>query len=140
MNKEEFVKENVKQYYWSEDINCTTTTLKVLAKYFNITLDEQLIDGAVGMHGAGEYGAQCGLVDAVLIFLGIYGRKRNIAKDDIILYCHEFARQFEEKFKSLQCSTLRPEGFNSSNPPHLCESLTCNVIEFSMQYISRIKV
>mgnify|MGYP000350119222 CR=1 FL=1 len=140
MQKEEFVQKKVKEYYWEEDVNCATTTLKVLAEHFGIKLEEQIIDCAVGMHGAGEYGAQCGLVEGVLMFLGIYGRKRNIPKDDIILYCNEFAKQFEEKFNSLQCSILRPEGFHSNNPLHLCEPLTCNTLEFSIEYISKLKV
>ena len=136
MNKETFIKDNVKQYYWEEDVNCATTTLKILAKHFGITLDEQIIDCAIGMHGAGEYGAQCGLVEGVLMFLGIYGRKKGVNKDDIVLYCNEFARQFETVFKSLQCSTLRPEGFHIDNAPHLCEPLTRDSVKFSIDFIS----
>jgi len=140
MQKEEFIRTNVKKYYWQEDINCATTTLKVLSEYYEIKLDNQIIDCAVGMHGAGEYGAQCGLVEGVLMFLGIYGRQRGLSKDNIILYCNEYAKQFEENFTSLQCSELRPEGFNASNPPHLCESLTCNAIKFSIDYISKLRI
>jgi len=31
----------------------------------------QLLDAAVGMHGAGKYGAQCGLVEGSLMFIGL---------------------------------------------------------------------
>ena len=140
MQKEEFIKSNVKEYYWQEDINCATTTLQVLAKYYEIKLDQQILDSAIGMHGAGEYGAQCGLVEGVLMFLGIYCRKHSVPKDDIIMYCNEYARQFEKNFNSLQCSVLRPEGFNPNNSPHLCESLTCNTIKFSIEYISKLRI
>jgi C_GCAxxG_C_C family probable redox protein len=140
MQKDEFIKTNVKEYYWQEDVNCATTTLKVLSKYYEIKLDEQIIDSAIGMHGAGEYGAQCGLVEGVLMFLGIYCRKKGVPKDEIILYCNEFAKQFEKNNSSLQCSVLRPEGFHPDNPAHLCESLTCNTIKFSIEYISKLKV
>ena len=137
--RKKFVEDKVKKYYWSDDINCATTTIKILAEHFDIKLDNQVIDCAIGMHGAGEYGAQCGLLEGVLMFLGIYGREKNVKKDDIILYCNEFAKQFEQKFKSLQCSELRPEGFSLNNPAHLCEPLTCNSVEFSIEYISQLK-
>ena len=140
MNQEIFIKEKVKECYWEEDVNCATTTLKVLSEHFGITLDKQIIDCAIGMHGAGEYGAQCGLVEGVLMFLGIYGRKKEVTNHDIILYCNEFAKQFEKKFSSLQCSVLRPEGFHLDNPPHLCETLTLDSIKFSIDFISKLKV
>jgi len=140
MKKQEFIEERVKEYYWEEDVNCATTVLKVLSEHFGVKLDTQIIDCAIGMHGAGEYGAQCGLVEGVLMFLGIYGRKKNMPKDDIVLYCNEFAKQFEKKFSSLQCSVLRPEGFHQDNPPHLCEPLTRDTVDFSIDFISKLKV
>lgn len=33
---------------------------------------------------------------------------------------------------------LRPTGFSESDPPHMCEKLTCNGIEFAYQYILEI--
>jgi C_GCAxxG_C_C family probable redox protein len=140
MQKEKFIQSKVKEYYWQEDVNCATTTLKVLSDHFGLKLSPQILDCAIGMHGAGEYGAQCGLVEGVLMFLGIYGREKKVPKDDIILYCNEFAKQFEKNFKSLQCSVLRPEGFHPDNPPHLCETLTCNTVQFSIEFISKLKV
>lgn len=140
MNQETFIKAKVKEYYWEEDANCATTILKVLAEHFGIQLNEQTIDCTIGMHGAGEYGAQCGLVEGVLMFLGLYGRKREVSNHDVILYCNEFAKQFEKEFSSLQCAVLRPEGFHVDNPPHLCETLTCNTIKFSIDFISKLKM
>lgn len=140
MKKETFIQSKVKEYYWHEDINCASTTLKILAEHYDVKLDAQILDCAIGMHGAGEYGAQCGLVEGVLMFLGIYGRQRNIAKEDIVMYCNEFAKQFEKNFNSLQCSDLRPEGFALDNPPHLCEPLTQSSLQFSIEYISKLKM
>lgn len=48
------------------------------------------------------------------------------------------ASAFEETFGSLRCLELRPTGFSESAPPHLCENLTCNGIEFAYQYILEI--
>ncbi|WP_457570976.1 C-GCAxxG-C-C family (seleno)protein [Desulfovulcanus sp.] len=139
MKTEEFVKIRVSKYYWNDDINCVTTTLKILSEVFEIKLNKQIIDAAIGMHGAGEYGAQCGLVEGTLLFLGIFGRENNIPDNIIVDYCREFANQFENEFKSLQCSILRPESFHPDNLPHLCEPLTCKAVEFSINFISALR-
>ncbi len=139
MKTEEFVKTRVFKYYWKDDINCATTTLKILSEVFEIELNKQVIDAAIGMHGAGKYGAQCGVVEGTLMFLGIFGRENNIPDNIIVDSCREFANQFENEFNSLQCSILRPEGFHPDNPPHLCEPLTCKAVEFSINFISALR-
>ncbi len=139
MKSDEFVKRKVSKYYWKDDMNCAATTLKILSEAFEIELNKQIVDAAIGMHGAGEYGAQCGLVEGTLMFLGIFGRENNIPHNIIVQSCREFAKQFENKFNSLQCSILRPEGFHSDNPPHICEPLTCKAVEFSIKFISTLR-
>ncbi len=130
------IKARVKEYYWEYDYNCAITTLKILAEIFSVKLSDQVVCAAVGMHGAGKYGAQCGLVEGALMFLGIIGKERQLPEETIIDQCREFARQFEEKFHSLLCSSLRPQGFREDDPPHLCEELTCNAMEFSRDFVS----
>jgi len=127
----------VQDYYWNHDLNCATTTLKILAEIFEVNLSEQIINAAIGMHGAGQYGAQCGLVEGMLMFLGIIGREQQIPDATIVDKCREFAQQFENEFQSLSCKKLRPEGFSEDNPPHLCEKLTCNAIEFNRNFVIR---
>ncbi len=136
MKTEELVHARVRQYYWQDDVNCATASLKILSEVFSIELSDQVIDAALGMHGAGEYGAQCGLVEGTLMFLGIIGRARGIADADIVGSCSEFAGQFESRFQSLLCSVLRPEGFHRCNPPHLCEELTCDAIKFAIDFVT----
>ena len=70
------VRNAVHNYYWIDDINCATATLKILSKAFSINISPQVIDSAIGMHGAGKYGAQCGLVEGSLMFIGIYGKSQ----------------------------------------------------------------
>ena len=135
MELELFVKQRVYKYYWELDINCATTMLKVLAEFFEIELNPQVIDSAVGLHGAGGYGAQCGLVEGTLMFLGIWGKQKALTEERIIELCKEFAQRFEEEFGSLQCRILRPEGFKPDNPPHLGEPLTNRAIHFSINFI-----
>ncbi|MBN2283487.1 MAG: C_GCAxxG_C_C family protein [Deltaproteobacteria bacterium] len=131
-----FVQEKVKTYYWDNDFNCATTSLLILSEIFDVPLTDQVLDSVLGMHGAGEYGAQCGLVEGTLLFLGIIGRCTGIPDDEIILGCKEYAGRFEEQYSSLLCRELRPEGFSEDNPPHICESLTCRAICFAIEFVS----
>jgi len=135
MELNKLIDERVHEYYWEQDLNCATTMLKVLAEIFEVKLNYQVIDAAISMHGAGKFGAQCGLVEGSLMFLGIFGRKRGIAQEDIIGTCYNFAHQFQDIFGSLVCRELRPEGFNKDNPPHLCEDITKRALEFTTNYI-----
>lgn len=58
--------------YWNKDLNCANTTLECLSSIFETQVDSQLYKAAVGLHGAGGYRAQCGLVEGVLLFIGLY--------------------------------------------------------------------
>lgn len=137
MTKAEFVRGWVHEYYWEADLNCATTALKTLAEFFSIDLHEQIIDAAVGMHGAGQFGAQCGLVEGTLLFLGILGKAKGVSKEEIVETCREFAKRFEMRFSSLQCRILRPQGFKPDNPPHLCEALSREALLFSIDFIAK---
>ncbi len=136
MENRDYIKAKVNKYYWQDDINCATTNLMILSEIFSIELSEQVIDAALGMHGAGKYGAQCGLVEGTLMFLGIIGRSKGIPDDKIVDSCNEFAQQFENRFQTLLCKVLRPEGFHQDNPPHLCEELTCEAVMFNVGFIN----
>lgn len=135
METKDFVRTRVNKYYWQDDLNCATTNLKILSEIFSIELSEQVIDAALGMHGAGKYGAQCGLVEGTLMFLGIIGKGNGISDDKIVDFCNGFAKQFENRFQTLLCKVLRPEGFHQDNPPHLCEKLTCEAVMFNVGFI-----
>lgn len=132
------IKEKVAHYYWKDDLNCATTNLKILAEIFNIELSEQVINAAIGMHGAGKYGAQCGLVEGTLMFLGIFGIENDISEEVIVAHCREYAQRFESEFNSLSCAVLRPEGFTKDNPPHLCEQLTCEAVKFNQMFLAEV--
>ena len=136
MPSDNFVTARVRQYYHYDDHNCAVTTLQILAEKFSVNLHDQVLDAALGMHGAGGFQAQCGLVEGALLFMGIYGRTQNIADEQIITWCKQFASDFEKNFASLQCRELRPEGFTPDNPPHLCEKLTCRANEFAIAFIA----
>ncbi len=137
MKIEEYIKERVSDYYWRENVNCATTMLNTLAELHEIDLDRQVIHSAIGMHGAGGFGAQCGLVEGSLMLIGILGKEKGVPKEEIIHVCYCFAQEFEEKFGSLSCKKLRPQGFKADNPPHLCEGLTNQAVQFTAEYLER---
>ena len=135
-NISNIVKEKVSQLYWIDDRNCATTALYILSEIFKIELYDQTVDAALAMHGAGKYGAQCGLVEGTIMFIGIFGRQLRVQDHVTIGACAEFAETFESMFGSLLCKGLRPEGFKTDNPPHICEQITCEAIEFAVLHIS----
>ena len=134
----EYIINRVHELYWNEDINCARTTIICLSELFEISLEPQTIWSAVGLHGAGGYRAQCGLVEGALMFIGIYLHMLGKTEDEIVSDCYNFASSFDNTFGSLRCLGLRPTGFSESDPPHMCEKLTCNGIEFAYQYILEI--
>lgn len=127
----------VHQAYWDQNWNCAVTTLCILAEAFDVALDQQVLNAAVGMHGAGGYRAQCGLVEGALMFIGILGEARELSDDEVVKMCYNLAEAFEGRFGSLLCRDLRPEGFKPNNPPHLCEELTCSAIRFAIHFIAQ---
>lgn len=134
----EWIKNRVHQLYWNEDINCARTAIICLSELFEITVEPQTIWSAVGLHGAGGYRAQCGLVEGTLMFMGIYLHVLGKAEDEIVSACYHFADTFDNAFGSLRCFELRPTGFSENDPPHMCEKLTCRGIEFSYRYLLEI--
>lgn len=135
MIQEEYIREKVHTYYWNEDVNCAIVMLNILTELHDLKLDLQVIDSAVGMHGAGGFGAQCGLVEGSLMFIGIWGKKNGLLTEKIVDLCYCFAKDFEQEFGSLSCSKLRPQGFNAHNPPHLCEGLSNKAVNFTAEYL-----
>lgn len=130
-----YIKERVHQLYWNNDINCARTMLICLSELFEITLEKQTITAAIGLHGAGGFRAQCGLVEGGLMFIGIYYELQGKTEEEIASLCFEYAKAFERKFGSLRCYDLRPNGFTPNDPPHMCEKLTCDAIDFAYHFI-----
>jgi hypothetical protein len=138
-DRTKIIRQRVSQFYWEHDRNCATTALSILSEIFGIELHSQTIDSALAMHGAGKYGAQCGLVEGALMFMGIWGRHKRREDRLVIDACRDFAGKFEARFGSLLCRELRPQGFGRENPPHLCEGITCEAIEFAALYIENLQ-
>lgn len=137
MDTQSFITNFVHASYWEHDVNCARTTLGALAHLSGILLAEQTLQAAIGLHGAGGFRAQCGLVEGTLMFLGIDGAQRGMSEHDIADRCRRFAEAFTATFSSLRCCDLRPGGFTENDPPHACETLTDQAIDFAWAFISR---
>jgi len=133
----DMIKERVHELYWKYDINCARTALTCLCEIFHVNLEVQTLNAAIGLHGAGGYRAQCGLVEGALMFIGIYFSQKGKSDSEIAALCYQFADEFSERYGSLKCYDLRPNGFSKNDPPHACEQLTYETIEFSCEYIRK---
>jgi C_GCAxxG_C_C family probable redox protein len=129
------IREMVHQRYWELDINCARTTLSCLSELTDTSVNSQTMHSAIGLHGAGGYRAQCGLVEGSLMFMGIFFDLKEKSDREISDICYQFAEEFTKKFSSLRCCELRPNGFQENDPPHACEELTGNAIEFTYNFI-----
>ena len=136
MQYRDYINERVHGLYWNDDLNCATTTLITLSEIFQINLGSQIINAAIGMHGAGKYGAQCGLAEGSVMFLGILGKEKGLENEEIVTRCYNFAKEFEKEFGSINCRDLRPQGFKPDNPSHLCEEITKKAIAFTLNYLN----
>lgn len=132
----ELINTRVHDYYWREDLSCAVTTLKILSELFYKELQPQVLDAAFGLN-AGRCGSQCGLLEGTLLFIGSYGKYKDINNAQITEMCREICTQFQARFGSLLCNELRPQGFKPENPPHLCENITKQAIAFSAEYIGQ---
>jgi C_GCAxxG_C_C family probable redox protein len=129
----------VHEFYWEQDINCARTCLLTLGNLFDYKIEEQTVQAAIGLHGAGGFRAQCGLVEGALMFMGCYFSSRGKTDDEIAALCYGFADSFTKGFGSLRCFDLRSNGFTPEDKPHLCEDLTIRAIEYAQQYIAKIQ-
>lgn len=133
---EDLIRKRVHDYYWRDELNCATITLKILSEKLDVPMLQQVLDASRSMNGAGKYGVQCGLLEGGLMFIGILGGKYGFDKTDLEAACREYAAAFEERFGSLLCRDLRPQGFKPENPPHLCEALTVEGMTFTLDFLS----
>ncbi len=112
-------------------------TLKLLEEVHHVPLNEQVLKAAFGMNGAGRYGAQCGLVEGMLMFLGIWSSLQGMSYGQTQELCCSFVKKFEETFGSLLCSRLRPEAEASArDPDHACEELKVKAILMDLAFLN----
>jgi len=135
MDIDKFIDEKIKLYHHEQKNNCAQTTLKILSEIFNIPVSKQVIDSACGLNGGGRYGAQCGLLEGALMFIGIKAGQDAKDKKYSNKSCYTYTENFNKKFQSLLCSDLRPEGFGKDVPFDKCEKLFKETLNAVIEHI-----
>lgn len=133
----EYIRNEVRFCYHEKNLNCARTSMRVYSALFSTDLPEELTMAAAGMHGAGRFGAQCGLVEGTLMFIGCYFLSRKVGEDEAVAACHDIAEAITDEFGSLDCRDLRKGGFRPDDPPHLCENLSVRMISFCYQWMKK---
>lgn len=82
--EKEWIRREVHHLYHDCDVNCASTMLHCLSILFSMPVSDDVFASALGMHGAGYYRAQCGLVEGTLMFIGLYGWKIGSSRDEIV--------------------------------------------------------
>lgn len=139
MDAQREIAELVHSCYWDRDINCARTTLYCMSRLFNQPLDPQLDHAAIGLNGAGRMGCQCGLLEGGLLFLGIRAASLGRTDKEICSLCGRYAAAFRQRFGGVDCQTLRPGGFQKSDPPHLCEKLTVEAVRLLHAFVTDLR-
>jgi len=109
--------------------------LLALSKLFDQNIVPPALQSAVALHGCGDHGDQCGLVEGAVMFIGIYHLERGWEKQDVAKLAYVLAETYRNRFGSLLCKDLRPGGFSEGDSSHLCENLTIGSIAFTYQFI-----
>ena len=91
----EYIRNRVHELYWKNDINCARTALICLGELLGTAIEPQTLLSAAGLHGAGGYRAQCGIVEGSLMFMGIYLHMLGRTDHEIVAACHDFAAAFD---------------------------------------------
>ena len=115
-------------------------TLKLLAEVHHVKLEDQVLKAALGMNGSGRYGAQCGLVEGMIMFLGIWGDLKGYSYGRIQMICNLYAEKFEKTFGSLTCGRLRPEAeATAEDPAHACRELKVKALLMDLAFLDIIE-
>lgn len=131
------IKEKVHELYWREHESCAKTLLLCLEELLEIKMEPQVLQCVTGLHGAEKFGAQCGLSVAGQMFIGIYFSQIHKNEELVIASCNQYVEVFRNKFGSLQCTDLRLSGYMYSDPRHLCEQLTCDVVTVTYNFLKK---
>lgn len=131
------IAKRVHELYWNAQTNCTKSMLVCLGELFDVELDPHAFHATSGLLGAASFGLQCGLVEGVLMFIGIYYTQLGIEEDAILSSCCHFMETFSQKFGSLKCCELRSDLNIKKDPRYICEQLTGDAVSYAHYFIRK---
>jgi len=132
-----FVDKQVHENFWEKDLNCSTNILMLLAEIKSIKLDKQVIHSVAGMDGLNPLKVPCGLLSGALMFLGIFGREKNIPNSQLSRHYYEYSKYFQRKFGDTSCKNLNSKKESLGLLPFSCENLTKDVVIFTIDFIDK---
>lgn len=136
MDRNKRIEEGFHDLYFNRSIPCSIASLMLLSEFYNLPLDQQVLDSAIGMVGAGKTGKQCGLLEAGLMFIGIMAKKNGIPRVDIVKICGKWTEELEELLGNTECRNLRPFPFKPEDAPkHLCLPISVKAVKKAVQFI-----
>jgi hypothetical protein len=119
------VKSSVTQFL-DEGRSCAQTALLCLGNLNGVIIKTQLLDAASGLKGS-----RCGLLDAALLFFGVYFIAKGYGNDEISALCTEYTELFGKQYGTDSCLSLSPAGGSA----HSCDSLAVDAILFAHSFI-----
>lgn len=136
MDREKRIEEAYHKFYHEDGVPCAVGTLMLFSEFYDLPLDQQVLDSATGMVGAGKTGKQCGLMEAGIMFIGIMGKAKGVAKADIFKLCGAWSKTFEAEMGSTECKGLRPFPFTPEDAPkHLCEPISVKAMKMAVGFM-----
>jgi hypothetical protein len=112
--------------------------IKILSEIYRKEIDQQVYAASLILNGHCQNRKVCGLLHGAMMFMGILGGEINASFEDICNVGSDYSTRFDERFGSLLCEELRPEGFDPDNPPHICEVLTVESILLAIEFIDEL--
>ncbi len=131
----EQMRDHVQDSLFAREEDAAVTVLRGLGELFDTALPTQLLQAAEAVSGAGCSGAQCGIVEGALLFLGLHYAGKGRSRAEIRRLSGAFAAAYAEKWGSLRCADLRPGGVHEDDPPTLCAGLVMEGILFTREFI-----
>ncbi len=126
------------RHFMEEEINCGLTMTRCLSEFFQLPVHQQVYDAVNGIMEHRAKRVQCGLYKGAMAFLGIYCTARNYDRNQLNAATLAFAEAFEQKFGSIRCYDLRPEGFEPDNTHAPCRELVPEAVVFAAAYIKTL--
>ena len=106
---EALVQQRVATLFSTGENNCAMTVLRVYSEVFETPIDDQVIDAAWCMPGAGGVKHLCGLVGGAVMFVGVWGAQQGLHRKALSPITRTLNGAIQAKFGSLDCRDLRRE-------------------------------
>ena len=103
------LKENIRQYYLTQDYNCAETTLRLINDEYGLNLSQEDFKLVSGFGGGCGCGIVCGALAGAIAAIGAMEvTERAHATPCFKETCGEYCARFAEALGSTNCSEIRP--------------------------------